>query len=144
MLAPNLWKALAIAACCWALPSCDPLNSVDIQGAGATFPAPVYKRWFLEYYHRHSDVRVNYQAIGSGAGIRQFTADLVEFGASDAAMSDKEIAEAEKKNPRMRRSKSILKQLLEAIRSDTNRKVKVPCWPCSTSRPATMDLNVLA
>src|SRR5215831_10306455 len=99
MLAPNLWKALAIAACFWALASCDALNSVDIQGAGATFPAPLYKRWFLEYYHRHSDVRVNYQAIGSGAGIRQFTADLVDFGASDAAMSDKEIAEAEKKNP---------------------------------------------
>jgi phosphate transport system substrate-binding protein len=62
-----------------------------LQGAGATFPAPLYKRWFLEYYKRHPDVRVNYQGIGSGAGIRLFTNELVEFGASDAAMSDKEI-----------------------------------------------------
>jgi phosphate transport system substrate-binding protein len=100
MPAPRLWKLLAVAACCCALSSCEPINSVDIQGAGATFPAPIYKRWFLEYYHRHPEVRVNYQAIGSGAGIRQFTADLVDFGASDAAMSDKEIEEAEKKNPK--------------------------------------------
>jgi phosphate transport system substrate-binding protein len=99
MLASNSWKLLAAAACCCSVASCDPLNSVDIQGAGATFPAPLYKRWFLEYYHRHPEVRVNYQAIGSGAGIRQYMADLVEFGASDAAMSDKEIEEAEKKNP---------------------------------------------
>ena len=91
------WKIVLAAVCCCALPSCD--DSVDVQGAGATFPAPLYKRWFLEYYKRHPDVRVNYQAIGSGAGIRQFTADLVEFGASDAAMSDKEIKEAEEKNP---------------------------------------------
>src|SRR5262249_37411241 len=100
MLRSNFWNSLAIAACCCAVPSCDALDSVDIQGAGATFPAPLYKRWFLEYYHRHPNVRVNYQAIGSGAGIRQFTADLVDFGASDAAMSDKEIEEAEKKNPK--------------------------------------------
>jgi len=99
MLTSKAWKLLAIGVCCCALPSCGALSSVDVQGAGATFPAPLYKRWFLEYYKRHTDVRVNYQAIGSGAGIRQFTADLVEFGASDAAMSDKEIEEAENKNP---------------------------------------------
>src|SRR6516164_5217335 len=108
MPAPRSWKLCVVAVCCCALSSCDALSGVDIQGAGATFPAPLYKRWFLEYYHRHPEVRVNYQAIGSGAGIRQYMADLVKFGASDAAMSDKEIAEAEKKNPRMRRSKSIL------------------------------------
>jgi phosphate transport system substrate-binding protein len=53
----------------------------------------------LEYYKQHPDVRVNYQAIGSGAGIRQFSANLVTFGASDAAMSDKEIAKAMEENP---------------------------------------------
>jgi phosphate transport system substrate-binding protein len=68
----------------------------SIQGAGATFPAPLYKRWFLEYYRKHPDVRVNYQAIGSGAGIRQFTEGVVLFGASDAAMSDKEIENVKK------------------------------------------------
>jgi phosphate transport system substrate-binding protein len=69
----------------------------DLQGSGATFPAPLYKRWFLEYYQAHPDVQISYQAIGSGAGIRQFTQGLTIFGASDAAMNDKEIAEAEKK-----------------------------------------------
>jgi phosphate transport system substrate-binding protein len=61
-----------------------------LQGSGATFPAPVYKRWFIDYYNKHHDVRVNYSPIGSGAGIRQFTAGLTTFGASDAGMSQKE------------------------------------------------------
>jgi phosphate transport system substrate-binding protein len=80
------------AVCCFLLPSCSlPEDSVTLQGAGATFPAPLYKRWFLEYYKRHPEVRVNYQAIGSGAGIRQFTEGLTAFGASDAAMSLAEV-----------------------------------------------------
>jgi phosphate transport system substrate-binding protein len=62
-----------------------------LQGSGATFPAPLYKRWFLEYYRQHRTTRVNYSPIGSGAGIRQFTAGLVSFGASDAGISEKEI-----------------------------------------------------
>ncbi|MGE3806738.1 MAG: phosphate ABC transporter substrate-binding protein PstS [Gemmataceae bacterium] len=79
--------------------SCSSFDTTDLQGAGATFPAPVYKRWFLEYYLKHPEIRVNYQAIGSGAGIRQFSSDLVDFGASDAAMSDKDIATAMQANP---------------------------------------------
>jgi phosphate transport system substrate-binding protein len=71
-------------------------NGVTLQGSGATFPAPLYKRWFLEFYEKNPDVRVSYQAIGSGAGIRQFIEGLTVFGASDAAMTDKEIAAAEK------------------------------------------------
>jgi phosphate transport system substrate-binding protein len=66
-------------------------RDVTLQGSGATFPAPLYKRWFIEYYRDHPDVRVNYSPIGSGAGIRQFTAGLTTFGASDAGMSQKEI-----------------------------------------------------
>jgi phosphate transport system substrate-binding protein len=66
-------------------------GEIDLQGSGATFPAPLYKRWFLENYQQHPDSRVNYSPIGSGAGIRQFTAGLVDFGASDAGMSKKEI-----------------------------------------------------
>jgi phosphate transport system substrate-binding protein len=57
MPASRSWKLCAIAVSCCALSSCDVLSGVDIQGAGATFPAPLYKRWFLEYYHRHPDVR---------------------------------------------------------------------------------------
>jgi len=78
--------ALLAAACA----SLD--DGATVQGSGATFPAPVYKRWFLEYYRQAPHTRVNYSPIGSGAGIRQFTSGLVSIGASDAGMSKKEIA----------------------------------------------------
>jgi phosphate transport system substrate-binding protein len=88
----RLTPLLLAAVLCGSSVSClDAEDGTTLQGAGATFPAPLYKRWFLEYYKLHPDVRVNYQGIGSGAGIRQFTSELVHFGASDAAMSDKEI-----------------------------------------------------
>ena len=64
----------------------------QLSGAGATFPAPLYQRWAVEYNKLHSDVQVNYQSVGSGAGVKQFVAGTVDFGASDAAMNDKEIA----------------------------------------------------
>jgi phosphate transport system substrate-binding protein len=90
--ASRLLILVAALACCTCLTSCSDLDEdITLQGAGATFPGPIYKRWFLEYYKRHPEVRVNYQAIGSGAGIRQFTGGLVDFGASDAAMTDDEI-----------------------------------------------------
>jgi phosphate transport system substrate-binding protein len=82
---------IAIALVCASSISCSP-DEVSLQGSGATFPAPLYKRWFLEYYRLHPEVQVNYQPIGSGAGIRQFTEGLTAFGASDAAMSDAEMA----------------------------------------------------
>jgi len=65
---------------------------LTLQGAGATFPAPLYQRWFSEFAKTHPQVQINYQALGSGAGIKQFTDGLVDFGASDAAMTDEEIA----------------------------------------------------
>ncbi len=66
--------------------------AITLQGTGATFPAPLYERWFKEYNQMHPDVQINYQALGSGAGIKQFQQGLVDFGASDAAMTDAEIA----------------------------------------------------
>jgi phosphate transport system substrate-binding protein len=66
--------------------------AVQLQGAGATFPAPLYQRWIAEYTKGSPDLQINYQGVGSGAGIKQFTQNLVSFGASDAAMTDKEIA----------------------------------------------------
>src|SRR5471030_1790997 len=65
---------------------CGPSETVTLQGCGATFPAPLYKRWLLEYYRQHPNVRVNYQAIGSGAGIQQLEEGLVLFGATDEAL----------------------------------------------------------
>ena len=64
----------------------------QLQGAGATFPAPLYQRWIAEYTKGNPNVQINYQGVGSGAGIKQFTQNLVAFGASDAAMTDNEIA----------------------------------------------------
>jgi len=64
----------------------------QLQGAGATFPAPLYQRWIAEYTKNTPDLQINYQGVGSGAGIKQFTQNLVAFGASDAAMKDDEIA----------------------------------------------------
>jgi phosphate transport system substrate-binding protein len=68
-------------------------DPVTLQGTGATFPAPLYQRWFAEYNKLHPEVRINYQPLGSGAGIKQFTDKLVDFAASDAAMNDAEIAQ---------------------------------------------------
>ena len=63
----------------------------DLNGAGATFPYPIYSKWFSDYA-RETGVRINYQSIGSGGGIRQLTEGTVDFGASDAPMSDAEMA----------------------------------------------------
>jgi phosphate transport system substrate-binding protein len=76
---------------------CGPSDTVTVQGCGATFPAPLYKRWFLEYYRKHPNVRVNYQAIGSGAGIQQLEEGLVLFGATDEALEPERLKEIAKK-----------------------------------------------
>src|SRR5271154_5493037 len=67
-------------------------DTLTLNASGATFPAPLYARWFAEYSNAHSDVHINYQGLGSGAGIKSFTGGLTDFGASDAAMSDAEMA----------------------------------------------------
>src|SRR5258708_39952369 len=84
-------RILLVTSVCFGPLACSGGDEVTVQGAGATFPAPLYKRWFLEFYKQDANVRVNYTPIGSGAGIRQFTAGLTAFGASDAGMSKKEI-----------------------------------------------------
>ncbi|MBW3572751.1 MAG: substrate-binding domain-containing protein, partial [Gemmatimonadetes bacterium] len=68
-------------------------GATTLTGAGATFPFPVYSRWFSEYGKQHP-LRVNYQPIGSGGGIRQVTEGTVDFGASDAPMNAEELAKA--------------------------------------------------
>lgn len=66
-----------------------------LNGAGATFPYPMYSKWFSEYHKLHSDIQINYQSIGSGGGIRQVTEGTVDFGASDMPMTDGQLAEAQ-------------------------------------------------
>ena len=65
--------------------------ALRVTGAGATFPYPIYSKWFDEYHKLHPDIEVNYQSIGSGGGIRQVTDGTVDFGATDGPMSDDQI-----------------------------------------------------
>jgi phosphate transport system substrate-binding protein len=73
------------------------MGQITLNGAGATFPNPMYSKWFSEYHKIHTDVQVNYQPIGSGGGIRQVTAGTVDFGASDMPMTDKQLQESKTK-----------------------------------------------
>ena len=83
------WLALALA-----LPA---VAQTTLNGAGATFPYPMYSKWFSEYHKLHPDIEINYQSIGSGGGIRQVLAGTVDFGASDGPMSDAQLAQAKTK-----------------------------------------------
>ena len=67
-------------------------HAQKLTGAGATFPYPIYSKWFSEYSAAHPGVQINYQSIGSGGGIRQITAGTVDFGASDGPMTDEQLA----------------------------------------------------
>ena len=68
-----------------------------LTGAGATFPYPIYSKWFSEYSAAHPGVQINYQSIGSGGGIRQVTAGLVDFGATDGPATDEQLASSKSK-----------------------------------------------
>src|SRR5512140_1520633 len=69
-------------------------RAAQINGAGATFPYPIYSKWFSEYNKLHPDVEINYQSIGSGGGIRQVTNQTVFFGATDGPMTDEQLQAA--------------------------------------------------
>ena len=73
-------------------------QNVSLNAAGATFPYPIYSKWFDAYHSQHSNIQINYQSIGSGGGIRQLTAGTVDFGASDMPMNDDQIKEFQSKN----------------------------------------------
>lgn len=67
--------------------------ALSLTGAGATFPYPMYSKWFSDYHKMHDDVEINYQSIGSGGGIKQVTEGTVDFGATDGPMNDTQLAE---------------------------------------------------
>ena len=69
------------------------MAQTNVTGAGATFPNVIYTKWFDEYHKAHPEVQINYQSVGSGAGIRQVTEGTVDFGASDGPMTDQQIAD---------------------------------------------------
>jgi phosphate transport system substrate-binding protein len=73
------------------------IGQTTLNGAGATFPYPMYSKWFSEYHKLHPDIQMNYQSIGSGGGIRQVIAGTVDFGATDGPMTDDQLKEAKMK-----------------------------------------------
>jgi len=89
-------KSISLLAIGAALLAGSSVQAQQLSGAGASFPAPLYQRWGVEYNKVNPRVQVNYQSVGSGAGVKNFTAGVVDFGASDAAMSDAEIAKVSK------------------------------------------------
>src|ERR1039457_7104869 len=70
---------------------------LSINAAGATFPYPMYSKWFDEYHKKFPNIQINYQSIGSGGGIKQVTEGTVDFGASDGPMTDAQLKEAAEK-----------------------------------------------
>jgi len=72
-------------------------DAVMLSATGATFPYPIYSKWFSDYNKLHPDVEINYQSLGSGAGIRQLLSGTVDFGASDAPMTDEQLGQAKTK-----------------------------------------------
>src|SRR5271157_5147489 len=89
-LAALLISAVAFNAC-----SGNKGNSVKLQGAGASFPAPLYLKWFKNYSTANPSVQVDYQSVGSGSGVKSFMDRTVDFAASDAAMKPEDIAKVE-------------------------------------------------
>src|SRR5881394_3290228 len=89
------WMKLAARALIWAALSTAAVtaSAQDATGAGATFPAPVYAKW-TDAYNKATGARINYQSVGSGAGIKQINAKTVDFGASDAPLKDDELAKS--------------------------------------------------
>jgi phosphate transport system substrate-binding protein len=84
----------AASACVLTLGATAAANAQQINGAGATFPDPIYQKWFAEYNKQKPNVQINYQAVGSGAGIRQVTAQTVFFGATDGPMTNDQLLAA--------------------------------------------------
>ena len=83
--------ALLVLSSALAVPA---LAQTTLNGAGATFPYPMYSKWFSEYHNAHPEIQINYQSIGSGGGIRQVLAGTVDFGASDGPMTDEQLSQS--------------------------------------------------
>jgi len=87
-------RRIALLCVALAVPA---LGQTTLNGAGATFPYPMYSKWFSEYHKAHPEIEINYQSIGSGGGIRQVLAGTVDFGASDGPMTDEQLSQAKTK-----------------------------------------------
>src|ERR1700686_11091 len=86
-------RRLTLVLLC-ALAALPVMAQTTLNGAGATFPYPMYSKWYSEYHNLHPEIQINYQSIGSGGGIRQVIAGTVDFGATDGPMTDDQLKEA--------------------------------------------------
>ena len=91
-IAGILLVAFALAGILWAD------SALSINGAGATFPYPMYSKWFDEYHKKNPNIQINYQSIGSGGGIKQVTEGTVDFGATDGPMNDEQLKAFQEKH----------------------------------------------
>lgn len=89
-----MYRYLALLCLALTVPA---MSQTTLNAAGATFPYPIYSKWFNEYHKLHPEIEINYQSIGSGGGIRQVLAGTVDFGASDGPMTDEQLAQAKMK-----------------------------------------------
>jgi phosphate transport system substrate-binding protein len=87
-------KLILVAGLAFAFSGAAFADKLLINGAGATFPFPIYSKWFSQYNKLHPDIQINYQSIGSGGGIKQITERTVDFGASDAPLTDEQLKKA--------------------------------------------------
>lgn len=92
-----LFVTLSLSVGCLMAAPAAPADTILINGAGATFPYPIYSKWFEEYHKLHPEAQINYQSIGSGGGIRQVLAGTVDFGATDGPMTDEQLGQAKTK-----------------------------------------------
>ena len=98
MTVKSLISVILVFALSLTLGACggDKAESVKLQGAGASFPAPLYLKWFKTYSAAHPNVQVDYQSVGSGSGVKSFMDRTVDFGASDAAMKPEDMAKVDR------------------------------------------------
>src|SRR5437588_9634906 len=89
MIRRTIWATLAVVLAIGIASA----QQVLINAAGATFPYPLYSKWFDEYHKKFPNLQFNYQSIGSGGGIQQVTAGTVDFGATDGPMNDQQLKE---------------------------------------------------
>src|SRR5215210_2960815 len=93
----RLWKHLTFAVATTVFAGATLAAQGIINGAGATFPNPIYQKWFAEYNKLHGEVRINYQPVGSGGGIQQVSKRTVFFGATDGPMTNEQLLAADGK-----------------------------------------------
>src|SRR6476660_9053245 len=111
-------------------------GQMTINGAGATFPYPIYSKWFDEYAKVDPSVRFNYQSIGSGGGQKQILAQTVDFGASDGPMSDDNLSKAPEKSCTSQQSQARwwLRTISRVTRRSNSMPTRLPVFSLARSR----------